>query len=100
MQKVGAFGELRSQWMVAPVDSEVQRESLREKVVAFSDVVEHVVSVNGWLDIPPENLKPRPESQQWVHERSCHTSGGVHTDVHQHWTRRYVLFNGTVVLCG
>ena len=56
MQEVGALGELRSQWMVAPVDSEVQRESLREKVVAFSNVVEHVVSVNGRLYVAPGNL--------------------------------------------
>ena len=47
VEEVSALSELWPQWVVAPVDPEVQRERLREKVVSLSDVVEHVVSVNG-----------------------------------------------------
>ena len=56
IKKISALSELWSQWMVAPVHSEVKRKSLGEKIVPLGHMIEHVVSVYGRLHIAPEYL--------------------------------------------
>ena len=84
--------------MVAPVQPEVQSESLGKEVVFLCDMVEHVVCVYGCIHVSPQYLQARPEGQQRVHEGPGHTCGRVHTHVHQHWTIRDVPLNGSIVL--
>ena len=56
MKKIGALSELRPQWMVAPVHPEVERKSLRQKVVSLCHMIKHVVGVYGRFHVAPEDL--------------------------------------------
>ena len=68
VQEICTLDELGSEGVLTPVHLKISGESFRQEVVPLHHLVKHLVSLDGWLDVPLEDLKARPEGQQGVHE--------------------------------
>lgn len=79
--EVGGFDKLWPQKMLTPMHLEIRCERFGNKVMSLHNLIEDLMTFNGWLNVSHKDLKAWPKCAQGINEMLGSRVRPMHVDI-------------------